>query len=187
MGVNWDTIEDGLRAWAIDALGLPDDRVRIANHVGPRPPVKPYATLIVSSVQGIGRDDYALPAIAGGVGVRRGVREATIRLQVYGPGSFNLANQAHGALEDHRGQALLRAGAMSYMRDEGVLDLTELVDTSREERAALDFTVALTDERADRMEDDATTIDAVAVSSEYPNNDPSLSEADDIIGTPAAP
>ena len=68
----------------------------------------------------------------------RGIREFTASFQTFGDASFQLMSDAQANIQRIDLKVPLENVGVAIMRDEGVLDITEFIDTSWEKRASMD-------------------------------------------------
>lgn len=139
-------IKSALQTWVVAAVASLDDaHVVFAEQAAPQPPSSPYATIkIVGPIQSIGQEheygwgtdpgqpDYVPQKLAGD-------RRVTASVQIFGTGALDLAREAAQSLgmQSVRDTFAL-SGLAPVAGIPDVLDLTELLDTSWEERGQFD-------------------------------------------------
>lgn len=139
MPTSWEDAQQAMRRWLITTTGLPDERVIFANQNAPRPKV-PYATVNARvATRRLGAfDEERLIDDEPGVIDRRGHRVVTASVNVFGPSALDLAEAAQDGLERYDVREQLEAAGLA-VNDIGQLrDLTQLVETTLEDRYQFD-------------------------------------------------
>lgn len=139
-------IETALRRdWLLPAIrqvpGAEQAEVSFAEERGTRPAL-PYATLRLSSVAGVARDEQR-PIDAQGVRLVVGTRVVTASVQCYGPGARRMAEHARSRLFLGTVADLLRAAGIVVYDATAVQNLTGLDQTRFEERGQFDARFAV--------------------------------------------
>lgn len=159
MPLDFASIEDALYTWAFAQLGMP---VFWSNQKFPQP-ARPYATLKLTGPRVLSGSDAAetttdlgRPAGEEVETKYSGPRELTCSVQVYavptsGASSARaLLARAQASLSRDSVAAALRAAGLAIVDQGGIADLTALLETNWESRAAMDVRLGCTDSATDR-------------------------------------
>lgn len=153
MSLNWEALEDALYAFVSAKLGI---KTHWQHQRIPRP-ARPYATLRLGSVVALGHDETSRafdPDAKPGeelVLTTTGNRELTLTVNVYsdvvtGSGTAReRLSRLQTAIEAPLAIEALWASGISVVDRGAVLDLTELLETGFESRAALDVRLLVRD------------------------------------------
>ena len=140
-----DQALQALRDWVVTAAGLADDHVIIARPNAPRPSM-PYATLVFTATSSIGVDGRDIGPVSGGGAsiVITGHRRTTAQVQFFG-GANEAASDYCEALRTAQSKPVPQTQAVKAgiaVADVGpTVDLSALVDTGYETRAAVAVTI----------------------------------------------
>jgi len=142
MSIKNDIIQ-GVRLFLKSALSLDDDSVILAHDKGPRPAL-PYCVVRLISIAPQGEDEeiYLLNEDEEPVLKVRGHRLAQVEVQTFGAGAEDWLDSAVLALRFPSIKAILDTAGFSISSYGGITDLTGLLDTSFESRAAMELTIA---------------------------------------------
>ncbi|NIQ92379.1 MAG: hypothetical protein GWN93_26735 [Deltaproteobacteria bacterium] len=155
MGLN--DVRLGLKRWLQKEIGA---TVIFAEQGAPRPSSFPYGSLRIQSINQVGGDDALRDVDAQGKQKTYGVRSAVFGVAVYGPGATALLEKALGSLHKPTvREELYYTYGISAIDDEGIINLTELLETDWEERAQMDLMVMY----AIEQEDDVGLIEKVEI------------------------
>ena len=142
------SINTKVRTFIQGVLGLPIDRVRPSNQVGPvGQPSENFATVFISELGPVGSDVYQYnpdASIANNVLESiLGTRSLMASVNFYKAGALTLASRFHALAFTSRAIALLNAQNLGLYGISRVRNLTALIDTSWEERAQIDIEIYL--------------------------------------------
>lgn len=117
-----------------------------ANQATPQPSKLPYASILLGSEQMLGGADEQVQKIDdNGDAPIHGQRLRTIHVQILGPNANALAAQLRLSLgKSTTQQAFAGLHDLAIVRTSPVINLTGLLETEYEERAAFDITIAYT-------------------------------------------
>lgn len=161
MALNWATIQTALHAWIVAGTGLAVGRVVWANQAMPQPQ-RPYVTLRLMALAPVGHDgvhsttNLAAPAGEEVTLTVEGRRHLTVGVQAYasavtGAGTAaELLAKAQTALSLPTVHAGLRAAGLAVLNEGGITDLSALLETKFEGRAAMDVRFHCVDEVAEK-------------------------------------
>lgn len=136
--MNYLDVQDAIYNWL--SAELAPSTVMFADQDAPQPAVRPYATIKVLNVNRIGNNDIQGAPDGTGIATIKGHREATVSIQTFGPGAIQLLVDAQDSLNKWSVQQALReSGNIVFVSDEGIVNVSDLLETEIEERAALDM------------------------------------------------
>lgn len=134
MPLNFETIKTNLYSWATANSG--GASVIFLNENAPRP-AQPYVTLFLSSLNQIG-EDYTPESDVNGLIDMVGDREFTLQIQTYGGDCITRLENLRSSLQMQTVLDTLRANGIVFVNHFAISDVTELLDSRFEKRAAMD-------------------------------------------------
>lgn len=134
MPLNFETIKTNLYSWATANSG--GASVIFLNENAPRPS-QPYVTLFLSSLNQIG-EDYTPESDVNGLVDMVGDREFTLQIQTYGGDCITRLENLRSSLQMQTVLDTLRANGIVFVNHFAISDVTELLDSRFEKRAAMD-------------------------------------------------
>lgn len=134
MPLNFETIKTNLYSWATANSG--GASVIFLNENAPRP-AQPYVTLFLSSLTQIG-EDYTPESDVNGLVDMVGDREFTLQIQTYGGDCITRLENLRSSLQMQTVLDTLRANGIVFVNHFAISDVTELLDSRFEKRAAMD-------------------------------------------------
>jgi len=150
----------GLKKWLQDVTKL---TVIFADQAAPRPSVLPYCTLRVDTVTPLGGQDEMQSALGTGKQRTYGVRDATVLVEIIGPGAYAKLEAAEATLSLPTKRETLWAGyGVSVIDTLSLVNATELLETEFEERAQMELRIYY----AIEAEDETGLIEQVEINQE---------------------
>lgn len=138
MPINRSGIRSALRAWVLQATGLPDGKVIWSQQNAPRP-TPPYITINDRlALASVGMDDERRLTETPGVIEHVGQRQLTISVNAYGTGAFDLLEAARDGLRLEVIRSALWDAGIGIIDPGNPQDLSVVLDTEWEERAQMD-------------------------------------------------
>ena len=147
MMVTSEDIVQGIRTWLLaegDAAGLEDSQVIAARAKGPRPPLPYLAVRVNAADTPVGMDEDIRTVDDDGVPQfqARGVRTCVVSIQGYGTGADVWLIRATSRLRHPASRAVVDALGLTIDPRGGLADLSQLLDTSFEDRWLLECDVS---------------------------------------------
>lgn len=142
--LNYSDIRASLRDWLVSCAPDSVRQVIYSNPDAPRPP-RPFVTLLVSSITGIGQPFYGDSHGAAGLAVYDDVA-IMVSLQAFGDDAQQIMSTIRSSIRKPSKLNQIREAGMAFIRDTGIRDLTEL---GKEQRAGMDIEVRALDEIID--------------------------------------
>ena len=134
MPLNITAIQDKLYEWVFDETAL---AVIWLFPNAPRPDL-PYISLNILNFVDVHQDFIPAPDPVTGEAEIAGNREFTLSIQCYGDNALQTMSNLKDSLEKPSIQVLLREENIAFVDSENVINVTTLLDSIFEERAALD-------------------------------------------------
>jgi hypothetical protein len=161
--IDFNAVELAIYTWATTILPTGTPVIWMYQN-SPRPTVD-YVILNLQSMTQIGWDFVPQPTDDTGVIAVAGDREIVLSIQGYGSSAFSWLELLRSSLQTSSGMGLLQSNLI-YLANWGVItDITSLVDTQFERRAALDITLRI----AQSTPDNQGAIDSVQVEETFQN------------------
>jgi hypothetical protein len=137
MAINFASVRDSLYQWAVSQVpaGMP---VIYWQPNAPRPTI-PYITLFISQVTAVNQDWSDHEATGLGIINMRGNRQFTLEVQSYGSDPLTIVENLRTSLQKQTVLDTLRVNGIAFYSSLTINDITELVDSKFERRAALDI------------------------------------------------
>lgn len=132
--MNLTTLKSAIQTWAETVSGL---TVIFANGDGPKPD-NPYGTILVSPITFLNHDEI-LDTDAAGDADFKGDREFTVSFQIFGADAAQYLINTLESLERPTGRESLAIAGIVFVDRTAVNDLSGVLDTGYEERAAVDI------------------------------------------------
>jgi hypothetical protein len=147
MPLNFETIKTNLYAWAL--TNCPGCSVIFLNENAPRP-AQPYVTLFLSTMNQIG-EDYTPEVDVNGLVDMVGDREFTLQIQTYGGDCITCLENLRSSLQMQTVLDTLRANGIVFVNHFAISDVTELLDSRFEKRAAMDVLLRIGQDYTDNL------------------------------------
>lgn len=147
MPLNFETIKTNLYNWATANNG--GASVIFLNENAPRP-APSYVTLFLSSLNQIG-EDYTPRADVNGMVDMVGDREFTLQIQTYGGDCITRLENLRSSLQMQTVLDTLRANGIVFVNHFSISDVTELLDSRFEKRAAMDVLFRIGQDYTDNL------------------------------------
>ncbi|HXK36155.1 MAG TPA: hypothetical protein VJ553_01065 [Candidatus Paceibacterota bacterium] len=139
----WDWIETAVVG--TDAAGR-----TIFDSQGKPRPERPYADISIDSIASIGPDERR-PIDDDGDRRITGTRIARVMVQTYGTDALQLAETIRSSLMLKAVLSALRIAGLVFLATENVQDITALLDTDYEERAAVEVRFAFVSDQTENV------------------------------------
>lgn len=137
MPINIETVKTNLYTWA--KANLPTNYpVTMYYENAPRPETD-YVTLNITNYGMIGQDYTPRPQDNPGNVTQIGDREFTVQLQAYGGNVYDILESLRYSLQKQTVLDTLRVNGIVFVQQFPIQDITELVNSRFEKRAAMDI------------------------------------------------
>ena len=155
------TLKSAIYEWIVGEVGgAPFDAAVIFSDQATPRPTRPYVTIRLNPQVTEGMFDEDLGVDNDGIATIRGYRTVTVALQSFGPRARDIMNVLQGSLSKESVRSTFFNGNdLSLINTGEILNLTNLLDTEFEERAAMDLMVGF----AQEITDDVGRIETVEV------------------------
>jgi hypothetical protein len=163
MTIDFNAVRTSLYNWAVANIpsGMP---VIYLYPNAPRPTVD-YITLYIQSVVQIAWDYIQGPLDDSGISQQVGDREFTLQINAYGGDPITILNTLRTSLQKQSVLDSLASNGLVVVDWLAINDVTELVDSRMEQRAAMDILFRI----ADIYNDDPGVIDTVSLEEVFKN------------------
>lgn len=152
MSVDLPNLKKGVYTWIVRELNGTDvspDRIFWVEPNAPRPPRPCVGMDIVTGAVQTAHDQRV--ETSPGVWEVSGQRRITVSVIVYGEDSDVLANRLHSSLELETTREILRAYGLGFIRQEDVVDVSQLLDTKFERRNQFDVAFHVVSRRTENV------------------------------------
>ena len=135
-------IEDALYNWVNGVVNPLGATVLFADQDFPRVGT-PFVTIKIGTQRSLAlMDEHSTPVGVTGVSTITGERTMEATIEAYGSGAFDLMYAIEASLsKDEIRNSLYYTGGLAVWNTEGVLNLTEMIDTNYEPRFAMDIKI----------------------------------------------
>lgn len=141
--IDFNLIKVAIQEWIVRSSGYDDSKVVFNDQTSPQPS-KPYISMKVGSIVDIGQSDARESIDNSGDSIFTGNREFTLSIQSYGDNALNILSTIKDSLDDEAELQTLRDNGVVFVDQLLFDDITELLETTWEERGQMDLLLRTT-------------------------------------------
>lgn len=149
MSIVFKQLKTAMYDWAV--ANVPSDMPVVYYYPNAPRPVVDYVSLQISAVNQIGWDYVPRPSDDPGIVEQVGDREFTMSIQAYGGDVLTVLNNLRTSLQKDTVLDTLRANGVAFVNWFSINDITDLIDSRFEQRAAMDVLFRIADEYFDTL------------------------------------